>query len=51
MLAIALPWYALLLARVPGVWTIWCNEITRIDPADPRPDPWYNALRFFMLFR
>ena len=50
LLAVAMPWYALLLSNVPGVTTIWYNEITRIDPADPRPDPWYNALRFFLLF-
>lgn len=46
---VASPWYALLWLRVPDVWRIWLNEVTRLDPADPRPDPWYASLRFFGL--
>src|SRR5688572_32687039 len=36
---------------LPIFWRTWLNEVARIDPADPRPEPWYvNAqiFRFFM---
>ena len=50
MLAIALPWYALVIARVPNVWEVWFNEVTRIDPVEPRPDPWYDAFQILLVF-
>lgn len=50
LLAIAVPWYATLAIRVPRVWSVWFNEVSRARPADPRPDPWWDAFRFFWMF-
>ncbi len=49
-LLISLPWYVLMLRRVPGVGHVWFNEVTRLDPADPRPDPWYEIPKLFWTF-
>lgn len=49
-LAVALPWYALILARVPDVLNVWLNEVSRAHPADPRPDPWHYSFRFLWMF-
>jgi len=50
-LAISLPWFVLMTTKVSGVGRIWFNEITRVDPADPNPDPWYqSAAMVWMLY-
>ena len=45
MLSVSMPWPVLMLAEVPGVWRTWVDEVTRLDPADPRPDRWYANLQ------
>jgi 4-amino-4-deoxy-L-arabinose transferase-like glycosyltransferase len=45
-LCVSLPWYALMVANVPGVGQTWFDEVTRLNPADPRPDRWYANLQF-----
>jgi len=47
LLAIALPWYLYLLAKVPGAWDAWLGEATMRDEiATERRAPWYHYLQF-----
>ncbi len=47
---VALPWPAMMLVKYPGVWRTWFNEVTRVDPANPRPDAWYANAQIFYQF-
>ncbi len=48
-LLVAVPWYLLMWLNVPDVWQTWLSEFTRINPADPRPDPWYQSFNLFWM--
>jgi hypothetical protein len=49
-LCVALPWPVMMLATTPGVWRTWFDDVMRVDPADPRPSPWYASLQIFREF-
>ena len=44
VLLVGTPWYVLMYAKVPGIVTIWFNEVTRIDPANKVNEPWHAYL-------
>jgi 4-amino-4-deoxy-L-arabinose transferase-like glycosyltransferase len=43
---IALPWYALIAAKNPEVWTRWQLEVTREGATDLPPGKWYAYFSF-----
>ena len=48
MLAVALPWYVVVLRRHPDIMSAWVMEVTREGATQLAPDPWYTYLVFFV---